>query len=228
MTERSPSLRAFVLPFATFALFLGFADLFRSLFKHRDSVLFAAPEHWIYPVQTIVCGFLLWRFWSCYGLRKPEKIGLDLFVAILVLALWISPQAFLGFPRRDDGFNPSLFENNPALFCAVVAMRFVRLVVVVPLAEEIFWRGFLLRYIVHDDFKKVPLGQFSWLSFGVVTVAFAAAHRPADWPAALATSALYNLILYRTRSLSSCVLAHAITNLGLGVYVMLTRQWGFW
>ena len=49
----------------------------------------------------------------------------------------------------------------------------------------------------------------------------------ADWPAAILTGALYNLVAYRTRSLSSCVLAHAVTNALLGAYVLHTRQWGF-
>ena len=53
-------------------------------------------------------------------------------------------------------------------------------------------------------------------------------HQPADYPAALLTGALFNWIAIRTRSLSSCILAHAITNLLLGFYIMATRQWGFW
>jgi membrane protease YdiL (CAAX protease family) len=39
---------------------------------------------------------------------------------------------------------------------------------------------------------------------------------------------LYNLVAYRTRSLASCVVAHAVTNLLLGLWIMATRQWGFW
>ena len=102
------------------------------------------------------------------------------------------------------------------------------LVVVVPLLEEIFWRGFLLRELIHPDFTKVPFGTFSWASFGIVTAGFCLEHSPADWPAAILTGALYNLVAYRTRSLAACVLAHAITNLILSVYVMETKQWGFW
>ena len=98
----------------------------------------------------------------------------------------------------------------------------------VPFVEEIFWRGFLLRYLIREDFESVPFGTFSWRSFALVTVFFALEHQPADYPAALLTGALYNWIAIRTRSLSSCILAHAITNLLLGVYIMATRQWGFW
>jgi membrane protease YdiL (CAAX protease family) len=50
----------------------------------------------------------------------------------------------------------------------------------------------------------------------------------ADWPAAIITGALFNLVAYRTRSLAACVLTHAITNLVLAIYILRTGQWGFW
>jgi hypothetical protein len=100
--------------------------------------------------------------------------------------------------------------------------------VVAPLVEEIFWRGFLLRYLISEKFVTIKIGTFSWLSFLVVTLLFAISHSRADWFAALVCGALYNLVAYRTRSLASCVVAHAVTNLLLGLWIMQARQWGFW
>jgi CAAX prenyl protease-like protein len=85
-----------------------------------------------------------------------------------------------------------------------------------------------LRYLINEKFTEVPIGTFSWLSFGIVTVVFGFTHSRPDWVAALVTGALYNLVAYRTRSLTSCVVAHALTNLLLGAWIMATRQWGFW
>jgi len=61
-----------------------------------------------------------------------------------------------------------------------------------------------------------------------VTVAFTFSHSRPDWPAAFITGALYNVVACRTQSLASCVLAHAGTNLLLGLWIMQTQQWGFW
>ena len=97
-----------------------------------------------------------------------------------------------------------------------------------PLVEEIFWRGFFLRFLIAEKFETVSFGAFSWVSFAVVTLAFGFSHSMADWPAALVTGALYNLVAYRTKSLSSCVLAHGLTNLALGLWIVGTKQWGFW
>lgn len=149
-------------------------------------------------------------------------------IGLAVFVLWIAPQQFLGFGPRLTGFNPDVFAGQPALYWGTLVFRFLRLVVVVALLEEIFWRGFCLRYFINEKFTEVPIGAFSWLSFGAVTVGFAITHSREDWIAALVTGALYNLVSYRTRSLASCVVAHAVTNLLLGVWIMATRQWGFW
>jgi CAAX prenyl protease-like protein len=110
----------------------------------------------------------------------------------------------------------------------MLAARFTRLVIVVPLVEEIFWRGFLLRYLVREDFTAIPFGSSSRFSFWAVVVAFTAVHAPVDWPAAFLTGILFNLLAVRTRSLAACVTAHAVANLALGVYICATKQWGFW
>jgi CAAX prenyl protease-like protein len=149
-------------------------------------------------------------------------------VGILVLAIWISPQEIFGAARRTEGFNPTIFAENRPLFTAVLFVRFLRLVLIVPLLEEIFWRGYLLRQVAHPRFETIPFGSFDWKSFSVVTLFFGLAHWGPDFVPALITGALYNFVAYRTRSLASCVLAHAVTNLLLGVYILLTRQWGFW
>jgi len=46
--------------------------------------------------------------------------------------------------------------------------------------------------------------------------------------AGMMAGAAYNLILYKTRSLAQCVMAHAVTNLALAVYVVATGKWQFW
>jgi len=99
---------------------------------------------------------------------------------------------------------------------------------VVPLIEEIFWRGFLQRYLVNEKFTSVKFGTYTHLSFFGVAGAFMLVHSPSDWPAAIATGVLFGWVAVKTKSLLACVIAHAITNLGLGIYIVTTKQWGFW
>jgi CAAX prenyl protease-like protein len=216
---------AYALPMLLFIALLAL----NSLLKKIDGQFWlSSAEYWIYPLQTILCGGLVIWFRREYEWRHFVRAGFAIAVAVVVFALWISPQAFFGFSPRIDGFNPGVFSDQPVLYWVSLGLRFLRLVLVVPLIEEVFWRGFLLRYLIAEDFDRVAFGTFSWLSFGVVTLLFMLSHSMPDWPAALLTGALYNLVAYRTKSLSSCVLTHALTNLLLGLWIMRTQQWGFW
>ncbi|HEY4282294.1 MAG TPA: CAAX prenyl protease-related protein [Chthoniobacterales bacterium] len=217
--------KAFAAPMGVFIALLALDGLLPSLGK---TFWLQRPEYWIFPLQTVVCAALLAWYWGAYEWQPPRGLAFGIIVGVFVFALWISPQAMLGFPARTNGFNPDLLAGQRGLFLATVILRFLRLVVVVPLVEEIFWRGFLLRYLIDEKFDQVPFGRFSWLSFAVVTAAFGFSHSSADWPAALLTGALYNWVAYRTKSLSTCVATHALTNLLLGIWIMYTRQWGFW
>ncbi len=223
-----PPTAAYVAPFAAFMAGLALVSLVQSFATEGSPLWLAEPKYWVYPLQTVVCGALLIRYWRCYDFGRSWHLLTAVIMGLVVLALWISPQWLLGFDPRLEGFNPGLFAESPGLYWLTLAARFVRLVVVVPLLEEIFWRGFLLRYTIKEDWRSVPFGAFTWMSFGLVTLFFGLAHFGPDFAAALATGAIYNLLAIRTKSLGCCVLAHAVTNLVLGIYIMQTGQWGFW
>jgi uncharacterized protein len=213
-------LAAHVLPMAVFAALLSVNPIARKIGN-------GVPEFWLYPAQTILCGVLLIWFWRDYQLAMPRRFGFTTAVGIVVFVAWISPQAFFGAAPRTAGFNPDRL-GAAGLYCAELILRVVRLIVVVPFIEEIFWRSFLLRFVIDDNFNRVRFGTFSWLSFIIVTLGFALSHSRPDWIGALLAGALYNAIAYRTKSLSSCIFAHALTNLLLGLWIMQTKQWGFW
>lgn len=220
--------RAYFAPFFGFLALLAAGSFIAHLFEGSAFWMISAPRYWIYPLQTVVCGVLLAIYWKHYDFRLPHGIGWAVGCGLLSLLIWIAPQQWLGFPGRWEGFEPAFFGASGWPYALNLTVRFLRLVVIVPLVEEIFWRGFLLRYLIREDFTQVPMGTFTLRSFFVVIVGFCLEHAPADWPAAALTGALFNLVAYRTRSLSACVLAHAVTNALLGWFVLRTGQWGFW
>lgn len=196
--------------------------------SQAGSLWLRSPEYWIYPLQTALCAATLIFYWRQYDFGKRGGILLGLAAGVVVLGIWIAPQAVLGAGARVEGFDPSVFGEGSALYWMTVTARFARLVIIVPLVEEIFWRGFLMRYLIKEDFTSLPVGAFQWKSFSAVALCFMLVHGMADWPAALLCGIIYNFVAVRTGSLGACVLAHAVTNFGLGAYIMTTRQWGFW
>ena len=221
---------AHVGPLVLFFLFLVVTPAVRS--PGSASVWLRAPEYWVYPLQAVVCLAALAIWWRHYRFDpRASALLTGVLAGFLALGIWIVPQMLMGTaPRTGEGFDPTPLLERPELYWSVLAGRFLRLVVAVPFVEEIFWRGFLLRYLTPAGERDFARARFAFtpLSFGAVALLFMLEHNRPDWPAALVVGALYNALAIRTQSLGACVLAHAVTNAGLGVYVLATRQWGFW
>jgi len=107
-----------------------------------------------------------------------------------------------------------------------ICFRMIGAIIVIPIMEELFWRSFLIRYLIDPGFKSVPIGKFSWLSLIATVVLFGVEHN--QWLPGIIAGIIYTLLLYRTKSLFACIVAHSVTNLALGVYVLFTHQWIYW
>lgn len=229
---RSRARWAHVAPLVLFAGLLVAPDLARraGVAAGNDSLWLTRPEYWVFPLQALLCGAALLWFRRDYRFAPmgPRAVAWGVAAGALALAVWVAPQAVFGAaPRVGSGFDPTPLAGEPGLYWAVLLARLVRLAVVVPFVEEVFWRGFLLRYLADEDFARVAY-RFQPLAFGVVVAGFTFEHGSADWLPAAFVGALYNAVAIRTQSLGACVLAHAVTNAGLGAYILATRQWGFW
>ena len=97
-------------------------------------------------------------------------------------------------------------------------------------AEEIFWRGFLMRFVCdwEGDYWNQPFGRASWLSYGIVTGLFMFAHAPVDWGGAFVYGSLTYLLCIWSKSLGACVLMHAVANFLVGLYIMAYGKYGLW
>jgi uncharacterized protein len=219
------------LPFAVFMAFIGLNELLQALAKHGLLQLEAATLYYMYPLKTLVVGYLLFRYRKTYEelrFKELSKIPTTLVVfcvGVLVCLLWVQMDWTLDASSAPPGFNPVLLPD-PAVRLIMTCFRIAGAVLVVPLMEELFWRSFMIRYLINNDFVKVPIGTFTWASFLFTVALFGAEHNYIY--AGIMAGVVYNLILYKTRSLTQCVLAHAVTNLALAIYVVSTGNWQFW
>ncbi len=107
-----------------------------------------------------------------------------------------------------------------------IVIRMIGLAILVPLIEEVFWRGFLARWMIDEDWETIPLGTFNWNVFFYVTALFTLAHP--EWFAAAVYAVLINTLFFWKKDLWPCIVAHAVSNFLLGVYVLTTRSWSLW
>jgi uncharacterized protein len=126
---------------------------------------------------------------------------------------------------QRSAFNPLVeLAARPAAAWGFLTIRFIGLALVVPLIEEFFLRGFLMRACVQEDWTKVPFGTVNLIAVAVGTAVPMAMH-PNELLAALVWFSMITGLMVLPRNIWDCVAAHATTNLLLGVYVVIWNQW---
>ena len=160
-------------------------------------------------------------------------VGIVLWVGICRLDLETRLLVPLGLgPLIEQGaraaFDPlRSLGDRPALLVAFLAIRFLGLVAVVPLIEEFFLRGFLMRLVASSTWWRLPLNQVNTAAIAAGTVYGVLSH-PAEMFAAAVWFSLVTWLMMKTGSIWDCVAAHAVTNLLLGAYVLWSHQWALW
>ena len=142
---------------------------------------------------------------------------------IVVFIAWINLTAGWMVMGESVGFDP---RDNDEIDSLLVAVRLIGAALVVPVMEELFWRSFLLRWITCPDFLTVNPAHVGFKAFCITAILFAVAHNL--WLAGLFAGIAYNLLYMRSGTLWSPILAHAVTNGILGIWVVSTGNWGFW
>ena len=230
-------------PLLVYSAFLGLKSVVKSDDSNAPWYL-SQPEQWIYPLQTLATLACIAFWWRNYTFRPltARHAAWAVAVGVIGIILWLLPSWLvvhgyagecksLGFMSRDkDGFDPSLWADRPEFYWSVIILRFLRMTVAVAFAEELFWRGFLWRLISepYRDFNQGAFGQWRWQALAGTVVMFAAAHWGPDVMVAAVWCLLVSWLYVRTRSVGACVIAHAVSNLILGIYIMVTKQWGLW
>jgi CAAX prenyl protease-like protein len=186
----------------------------------------------VYAIKVAIVAALAWMCrstWRDLAPRpSPGALALATALGLGVAAIWVGldgryPELpFLGGKRSS--FDPNVMPR--AGMVAFVAVRLLGLVVLVPLIEELFWRSFLMRWVIDQDFAQVPIGRVTPLAATVTSIAFGLAHP--EWLPGLLTGLAWAWLVWSTKSLSACVISHAVANLALGLYVIATGDWKYW
>ncbi len=154
-------------------------------------------------------------------------------VGLAVCALWVLPDLlFAGWrasPLFQNGVTGRITTSIPPgeLTPLMLALRTLRATLLVPVLEELFWRGWLPRWLQDTRFERIPLGQYTPFAFWTTALLFGAEHGP-FWEVGVLCGIAYNWWMRRTRSLGDLMLTHAVTNFALSLYVIVTKQWMFW
>ena len=221
MIAKLPAWVPYVLPFGLFLLLT-------TIESHLSLSIYPV----FYAVKIAIVGGALFALRGAFPEARPggggwafaTALGVVLFFVWIFVDRHTSHVAFLG---TRTAFNPAREIATPLGVFLFLVVRFIGLVVVAPLVEELFYRNFLLRFVSNmDDFQRVPIGTFSAAALLISSGVFALSHP--EWLAAAIFALALCGLLRGTKNFFACVLAHGVTNLLLGIFVLHTAQWQYW
>lgn len=197
-----------------------------------------------YALRSAICLglFIYFRPWRWYGRFRLRNLPLALAAGVLVFAFWVAPET--DFAARFEGFHRlylTLGTQMPWTLLAppqdviyapevcgwgLTLTRLAGSAFVISFIEEFFWRGWLYRWMIKEDFLKVGMGKLDWRNLLIVALFFGFIHT--RWIAGFLCGIVYGLLAIRTRDIWAAGIAHALTNFLLGCYVIWADKYEFW
>ncbi|EHR69013.1 CAAX prenyl protease-related protein [Burkholderiales bacterium JOSHI_001] len=214
-----------VLPFALFMALLGLRGQWQPAWAP------GFDARWLYAAQALLPALLLLGCWREYGeldrQNRPTaaEAGLAVAVGLAVFGLWIHLDApWMQLVPPSASFVP--VDTQGQLEWPLIATRWLGATLLVPLMEELFWRSFLMRWLQEQRFEGLLPQRVGVKAIVLSTFVFMLAHTL--WLAAVLAGLAYAWLYVKTGRLWTSVIAHAVTNGALGIWVVATGQWQFW
>ena len=186
---------------------------------------------WLYAGNLVLVGGMLLLWWREYGELARQnwpdmrEVLLAVAVGLAVFVLWIHLDA----PWMQIGQPTAVFVPLGAdgqLLWPLIVVRWLGATLLVPVMEELFWRSFLMRWLQSPVFEGIDPRRVGAKAVLLSTFVFMLAHPL--WLAAIVAGLAYALLYRSTGRLWTAVIAHAVTNGALGIWVVASGQWQFW
>jgi exosortase E/protease (VPEID-CTERM system) len=210
----SPATAAYLVPFLAI---LGVSFLSQAA---------SGTFEWLYPLRFVAAAIAIWSYRSEYK-KLNWRFGWVAPVAgAAIFLVWIAPAWWTHKPAASS-LGSALAALSPSARMAWIAFRVAAAAITVPIAEELAFRGYLLRRLIHRDFDAVPFSQLTILSIGLSSAAYGLMHGQ-HWMAGIAAGLAYALALKWRGRMGDAVAAHAISNLMLAAWVLARGDWAQW
>jgi exosortase E/protease (VPEID-CTERM system) len=178
----------------------------------------------LYPLRLVSAAVVLWAFRHSYRSLNWRFSWRGVAVGMAVFCVWAACSYFLSAPSAVP---EDLANLSPQLRAAWIACRAAAAIITVPIAEELAFRGYLMRRIVSREFDRLPLTAVGMAALVTSAVAFGLTHG-SMWLAGIVAGLSYGLIAIKTGKIGEAIAAHATSNALIALQVLLFGQWQLW
>jgi exosortase E/protease (VPEID-CTERM system) len=180
----------------------------------------------LYPVRIFTVGAALWICRDAYRTLRGTVSVSAVAIGVVAFVVWMALEPSATRGAGSAALVSWLRALPPGVAGLWLCARVIGSVVVVPVAEELAFRGYLTRRLISANFQDEPLGRFTWFSFVAPSFVFGVLHD--RWLAGTLAGLLYACAMYRRGSLMDAIVAHATTNALIAAYVLATGGWSLW
>lgn len=182
---------------------------------------FSAQFDWLYPLRVLVTAVAIGLCWKALALR-PFTISHWSWIGGLAVALiWL---AIVPASAETDQVFSETIHNAPSLAVGIwLIFRFVGSVVTVPIAEELGFRAYLLCRL--SSMEVAIRGRITFSAIGFISSSLAFGFLHGAWVAGTVAGLIYAFVRYKSEHIADAILAHALTNALLFIYVIYTGHW---
>lgn len=184
---------------------------------------FSAGFDLAYPLRIVTVAMMLWIYRRSYRDLPWSWSWPAVAIGAAVGVIWLALEPLAGAPSQPQ---PVWEHVSRPVAVFWLSARVLGSVVTVPLAEELAFRGYLLHKLSGPGSAPASPGRVPWTAAVISSVLFGALH--GRWVAGTMAGMAYALAQQRRGALSDAVLAHAVTNAGIALAVLLTGSWSLW
>jgi exosortase E/protease (VPEID-CTERM system) len=156
---------------------------------------------------------------------RPGAPATALALGAAAALLWVAAGSAADPRAFADGW-PALAAQPAGVPAAWLPPRLAGALLIAPAAEELAFRGYLLRRLQACDFAAVPYARFDTRAVVLSSLASGVLH--SHWLAGGLAGALFALAQWRGGRLADAVLAHAVANAALAGLALAGGHTGPW
>jgi CAAX prenyl protease-like protein len=184
----------------------------------------SAGFDFLYPLRLVSAAAVLWIYRSSYRNLAWGFSWRAVLVGVAVFVVWA---AFAHFLKSTAPMPDALKQLSPAMRTAWLSTRAAAAIITVPIAEELAYRGFLMRRIVSANFDAVDFKSVGVMAVALSAIAFGITHGGL-WLPGIVAGLAYGMLATKTGKIGESVVAHATTNALIAIQVLLFAQWQLW
>jgi CAAX prenyl protease-like protein len=179
--------------------------------------LFSLRPEFVSSFQGLAIAAALWAYRRSYGPWHVSFSWAVLLIGAAAFAVHLASERSW-VQAATSGSAAGLVIGLPSTAAPLVLANLARSIVLVPLAEELAFRGYLLRRLVSADFIEVSPAQFGLTALAISSVAFGVLQ--SNWIAGAIAGLFYAYAQHRRGRIEDAFLAHAVTSLLVNSYAL--------